>query len=127
MITAYLLYTGPDGHSHVTPGRVTPEIFIDATSIHFRETPAHSSYDWHNDPIPQYVITLSGILEFVTRTGETCVIRPGDVLIATDHTGSGHKWRLINDDPWRRAYVIFKKGGNFQFVPDVAVNEKVAY
>jgi hypothetical protein len=39
MITAYLLYTGPDGHSHVTPGRITPEVPVDSTSIQFKECP----------------------------------------------------------------------------------------
>jgi hypothetical protein len=34
-----------------------------------KETPPHSSYDWHDDPEPQYVITLSGMLEFATRDG----------------------------------------------------------
>ena len=80
----------------------------DVVAIHFKETPAHSSFDWHNDPEPQYVITLSGTLEFTTRDGETFVVRPGDVLVATDHVGSGHKWRLIDDQPWRRAYVVLK-------------------
>jgi hypothetical protein len=28
------------------------------------------------------------------------------------------KWRLINDEPWKRAYVVFKKGANTRFVPD---------
>jgi mannose-6-phosphate isomerase-like protein (cupin superfamily) len=47
-----------------------------------KETPAHSSFDWHNDPEPQYVITLSGTLDFTTRDGETFILRPGDVLVA---------------------------------------------
>jgi hypothetical protein len=33
-------------------------------------------------------------------------------------TPAGHKWRLINDEPWKRAYVVFKKGANTHFVPD---------
>jgi len=69
-------------------------------------------------PIPQYVITLSGVLEFTTVGGETFTIRRGDVLLAVDHTGSGHKWRLINDEPWKRAYVVFKQGADTHFVPD---------
>ena len=84
----------------------------------FKETPPHSSFDWHNDPIPQYAITLSGVLEFTTVGGETFTIRPGDVLLAVDHIGSGHKWRLINDEPWKRAYVVFKEGADTHFVPD---------
>jgi quercetin dioxygenase-like cupin family protein len=120
MIRAYRLYTGPDGNSHVVRGSVNASSLVDAESIEFKETPAHSAFDWHNDPTPQYVITLSGVLEFATVGGETFTIRPGDVLVAEDHTGSGHKWRLINDEPWKRAYVIFKKGANIQFVPDEA-------
>jgi quercetin dioxygenase-like cupin family protein len=118
MIRAYRLYTGPDGDSHVTVGSIHADVLIDATSIHFKETASHSTYDWHNDPIPQYVLTLSGILEFTTKGGETFTLHPGEVLVAEDHTGTGHKWRLLNDDPWRRAYVIFAPGVKTQFIAD---------
>jgi quercetin dioxygenase-like cupin family protein len=118
MIRAYRLYTGLDGNSHVARGSVTGDELVDAESIRFKETPAHSSFDWHNAPAPQYVITLTGILEFTTSGGETFTIYPGDVLLALDQSGSGHKWRLINDEPWKRAYVIFKEGADTRFVPD---------
>jgi quercetin dioxygenase-like cupin family protein len=120
MIRAYRLYTGPDGNSHVVRGSIGETKLVGAQSILFKETPAHSSFDWHNDPIPQYVITLSGVLEFTTLGGETFTIRPGEILLAEDHTGSGHKWRLINDEPWKRAYVVFKEGVNTEFVADAA-------
>jgi len=120
MIRAYRLYTGPDGNSHVVPGSVNGAKLVDAKSIEFKETAAHSTFDWHNDPAPQYVITLAGVLEFATVGGEKFTLHPGEVLVAEDNTGSGHKWRLINDEPWRRAYVIFKQGANTQFVPDAA-------
>ncbi len=118
MIRAFRIYTGPDGDSHVVKGAVNTDKLVDAESIHFKETPANSSYSWHNDPVPQYVITLAGILEFTTKGGETFTIHPGDILIAEDHTGSGHKWRLVNDEPWKRAYVVFKTGADVQFVPE---------
>src|SRR6202521_3450809 len=118
MIRAYRLYTGPEGDSHVVRGTVNEGALVDVKTIHFKETAAHSSYDWHNDPIPQYVITLAGVLEFATVGGETFTIHPGDVLLAVDHTGSGHKWRLTNDEPWKRAYVVFKEGADTHFVPD---------
>ncbi len=44
-------------------------------------------------PEKQFVITLSGTLEFVTPDGEKFVVRPGDVLLAEDNAGEGHKWR----------------------------------
>ena len=118
MISAYLMYTGEDGNSHVKRGSISAGALVKADRALFKETAAHSSFDWHNDPIPQYVITLSGILEFTTKTGETFTIHPGEVLLAIDHTGSGHKWRLINDDPWKRVYVVFKEGEDTHFVPD---------
>ena len=118
MIRAYRLYTGTDGNSHVVSGAVNGDRLVDAESIHFKETASHSNYDWHNDPIPQYVITLSGVLEFSTVGGEKFTLRPADVLLAEDHTGSGHKWHLVDDEPWRRAYVVFKTGADTQFVPD---------
>ena len=118
MIRCYRLYTGPDGDSHVERGSIGVDALVAAASVQFKETPAHSSLDWHNDPIPQYVITLSGILEFTTRGGETFTLHPGDVLLAVDHTGTGHSWRLVNDDPWKRAYVVFETGADTRFLPD---------
>jgi quercetin dioxygenase-like cupin family protein len=65
------------------------------------------------------VITLSGTLEFTTRGGETFVLRPGDVLLAEDNVGTGRKWRLIDDQPWRRAYIVLKPGAKDSFVPQL--------
>jgi len=116
MLRAFKLYTGPDNASHVLEGTIDEKDRTDVVAIHFKETPAHSSYDWHPDPEPQFVITLSGTLEFATPDGETFILRPGDVLVAIDHIGKGHKWRLIDDQPWRRAYVVLKPGAKDSFV-----------
>jgi quercetin dioxygenase-like cupin family protein len=117
MLHAFKLYTGPDNASHVVEGTIAENDRTDVVAIHCKETPAHSSFDWHDAPERQYVITLAGTLEFTTRDGETFVLRPGDVLVATDDIGSGHKWRLIDDQPWRRAYVVLKPGARDLFVP----------
>jgi len=61
-----------------------------------------------------------GTLEFQTKSGATFTIRPGDILLAQDNTGSGHKWRLIGDDPWRRAYVVYQNGADLNFKPATA-------
>jgi quercetin dioxygenase-like cupin family protein len=114
---AYKLYTGPDNASHVLKGTINLKDRTDVVAIHFKETPAHSSLDWHQDPEPQFVITLSGTLEFLTRDGETFVLRPGEVLLAEDNAGSGHKWRLTDEQPWRRAYVVLKPGAQDLFIP----------
>jgi quercetin dioxygenase-like cupin family protein len=118
MIKAYKLYTGTDGHSHIQTGTVNQGVLSHASSIRFQESPPHSFYDWHNAPADQYVITLSGTLEFETRTGETFIIKPGDLLIAMDTTGSAHKWKLIDEEPWKRIYVVFDPSQQINFVPD---------
>ena len=77
-----------------------------ANSVSFRETQPGHDLAWHDAPTHQLVLTLTGTLEFETRDGQRFVIRPGDVLLAEDTTGSGHRWRLLGGEPWRRAYVV---------------------
>ncbi len=108
------LYTGDDGESHFDVGHVNlhEQDGLNALSspdrageISFEETPSGSSLDWHGAPQRQYVITLSGELEFETRDGTKQRLYPGDILLAEDTHGGGHRWRLTGDQPWRRAYV----------------------
>lgn len=112
---AFKLYTGPDNASHFQEGTVAERLTTQVVSIRFQESPPHSSFDWHDAPELQYVITLAGTLEFTTRDGETFTLRPGDVLVAKDNVGSGHKWRLIDDQPWRRVYVVLQTGADDLF------------
>jgi quercetin dioxygenase-like cupin family protein len=108
------LFTGDDGQPHFHVGEIewneatalnTISRSGPAHTITFEETAAGASLDWHNAPHRQYVITLSGRLEFETRSGKKQTIEPGDILLAEDTSGGGHRWRLIDDQPWRRVYV----------------------
>ncbi|OUM05415.1 hypothetical protein BW686_21185 [Pseudomonas syringae] len=123
-IKAFRLCTGPDNLSHVIEGSIDQKAITDVSALHFKETPAHSKYDWHAAPEEQYVITLSGTLEFSTTGGENFVLHPGEVLLAQDTTGPGHRWKLIDDQPWRRAYVITKPGDKSAFVPKAGAPAK---
>jgi quercetin dioxygenase-like cupin family protein len=86
------------------------------TSISFRETRAGGAFEWHDAPTRQFVVTLSGTLDFQTRAGDHFILRPGDILLAEDTTGSGHSWKLIDNEPWRRAYVILASDARIPFV-----------
>jgi quercetin dioxygenase-like cupin family protein len=116
MIRAVRLYIGSDGASHVAEGTIATNYASDVTTISFAESEPHASFDWHTAPRKQFVVTLSGTLEFTTHEGETFVLRPGDVLVAEDTSGTGHKWRLLDDQPWRRVYVGIKDDAPNHFV-----------
>ena len=115
MIKAYKLYTGADGHSHVETGYVAENEFFETGQLRFKETAPFTDYDWHNAPEEQYVLTLEGTLEFETKTGETFILNAGEVLIALDTTGTAHKWRMLTDKPWKRAYVTITEGTVINF------------
>ncbi len=118
MIKAYKLFTGPDGHSYFKVGNVSEAVITQTDSIRFQESAPGSVYDWHPAPTDQFVINLKGTLEFTTFKGETFILEPGQVLIAQDTTGTGHKWRLLGSDPWQRAYVVFSDITNVNFISD---------
>ena len=126
MIRCVRIWTGDDGNSLFEEG------FIDlaegmrgdavgkpvrVVELSFQETRSGGSYQWHQDPVPRFVITLSGTLEFEVKSGASFTIRPGDILLAQDNSGTGHKWRLIGDEPWRRAYVVYEEGADLRFKP----------
>lgn len=124
MIRCFRLWTGEDGNSHFEEGTIDLSVgergdiksdAVAVSSLSFRETSSGGSWAWHQDPTPRFVLTLSGTLEFETRGGERFTIRPGDVLLAQDHTGSGHRWHLVGNEPWRRAYVNVAPGTKLAF------------
>jgi hypothetical protein len=107
---AFKLYIGSDNASHLLEGEVALDKSTDVVSLHFQESPPGSAFDWHVAPHRQYVLTLTGTLEFTTRDDEVFI------MVADDTVGSGHKWRLIDEAPWRRCYVVLKPGAPDLFV-----------
>jgi quercetin dioxygenase-like cupin family protein len=127
MIRCVRLSTGPDGASHVEVGKLDMEpgrnadlvsAAMAAAHVTVEETAGGGSLAWHTAPVRQLVVTLSGDLSFSTRDGEEFALRPGDVLLAEDVSGSGHQWRLLGSDPWRRMYVVLAPDTEVPFVRD---------
>jgi hypothetical protein len=119
MIRCVRLWTGSDGDSHFEEGIIDLKPgergdFLSGrtatTTVSFQESASGGAFAWHNAPTVQLVITLCGTLEFQTRDGEHFFIHPGDILYAEDTAGSGHCWKLTDDQPWRRAYVVLEAG-----------------
>jgi quercetin dioxygenase-like cupin family protein len=127
MIRCVRLWTGDDGESHFEEGRIdlpaggrgdAVSAMAAAVSISFRETHKGGSFDWHDAPARQLVLTLSGVLEFETRGGRRFTLGAGDLLLAEDTTGGGHRWHAVGDNPWRRAYIVLADGTTVPFVPE---------
>jgi hypothetical protein len=124
MIRCVRIWTGDDGNSYFEEGVIDLEPGqrgdmlsgrIGTTTISFQETASGGTFAWHTAPARQLVITLSGTLDFQTREGEHFPIAPGDILFAEDTAGSGHSWKLTDDQPWRRAYAILQPGASVPF------------
>jgi hypothetical protein len=108
------IYSGNDGESHFEDLEVPlqPQGLVGAlsalqpaTGIVFRETGAEYDYDWHNAPRRQYVINLAGGVELEVGDGSKRRLGAGDVLLAEDLTGRGHKSRAIGRDRRRSIFV----------------------
>jgi|SRR5229473_1887421 len=99
------------------PARRPADRQAGTATVSFQETKSGGAYAWHAAPARQLVITLSGTLDFQTREGRHFRLHPGDILFAEDTTGSGHSWTLVDDQPWRRAYVILAPTASVPFHP----------
>ena len=119
MIRCVRIWTGEDGNSCFEEGEIdlaggARGDFLSgkagAVSVSFQETASGGTFAWHDAPARQFVITLSGTLDFQTRKGEHFMLHPGDILLAEDTAGTGHSWKLVDENPWRRAYVILGAG-----------------
>ena len=73
MIRCVRMWTGEDGDSLFEEGWIDLSSGVRGDSIgepvpvvelSFQETRSGGSYEWHEDPAPRFVITLSGTLEF---------------------------------------------------------------
>ncbi len=111
------VYTGDDGESHFEElevdltagdragiGRLS-ELWP-ATGVVFRETGPEYDLDWHQAPRRQLVVMLSGGgVEIEVGSGERRRLRAGDILLAEDTSGRGHRSRAIDDTPRRSIFV----------------------
>ena len=103
------VYAGDDGESHFGEveiplqdlgaiGTLSP--LFAGSGVIFRETDGAYDLDWHPAPRRQLVVMLSGGgVELEVGSGETRRLHAGEVLLAEDTTGRGHKSRAIDPEP----------------------------
>jgi hypothetical protein len=108
------LSTGPDNRSYFEDIEVPFESREDfglftypepAKAVFFREIPPGWVYSWHNVICREYVIMIDGEAEIEVGSGEKRVFRKGDVLLAEDSTGQGHRTRVLGKKIWQQVFV----------------------
>lgn len=111
------IFTGSDGRSHFEDldfefaprgdATVTTPL-LGATDVVFRRAAPGYVNDWHKAPKRQYVITLSGQWEVEVGDGSKRSFGAGDILLAEDVTGQGHKSKVLGSQPRIYAFVPLK-------------------
>lgn len=102
------VYAGDDGESHFEDvvvelkdrgpmGRISA--LVAGQGVIFREVDGDYELDFHNAPRRQYVVNLTGSVELETGDGTCRVLGPGEILLAEDTTGRGHKSRAVGNTP----------------------------
>ena len=71
----------------------------------FRQSDANYAWDFHTAPRRQYVVLLEGGVEIETSDGEKRQFGVGDVLLAEDVSGKGHRTRSLDGRPFRALFV----------------------
>ena len=107
------LYTGTDNETHFEDVPVTfayqgygvriPSVWLsegglmEVEGFHFVSMPAGwNGGDWHPAPARQFIMPLSGEMEFEVSDGEKRVFGPGDVLLVEDTSGKGHISKMVS-------------------------------
>ena len=102
------VYTGDDGESHFEDVdiKVTSEggigrlsSLIEGPGVMFREVDGTYDLDFHTAPRRQFVVNLRGSVDITVGSGETRRLNSGDILLAEDTTGHGHKSRAVEGQP----------------------------
>jgi hypothetical protein len=52
----------------------------------------------HPAPARRLLALLRGEYEIITNTGESCIVRAGDCLLADDVASKGHRTREVGDE-----------------------------
>lgn len=115
------LYTGVDGLSHFEQVNVKLSPVAGApTSVEESEhLSMKNAYvvriapgffeDWHNADVRRYVVTIRGRAEVEVAGGQKLVAQPGQVVLAEDLTGKGHRFRVLGDSNWVALFVDMEK------------------
>ena len=102
-MATYHLYSDAAGFSRIEPiDFTTTAEFSDgraAKSINFTPHEVGWDVDLHPAPRRQVVFVVSGQVEIGLEDGTKYVFSPGDIFLADDASGRGHRTRTVGNEP----------------------------
>lgn len=102
------VYTGDDGESHFEDVDIAMEVaggagrlskLIRGDGVIFREVEGSYDLDFHTAPRRQFVVNLTGAVDITVGDGTVRRLGPGEILLAEDTTGHGHKSQAVEGQP----------------------------
>lgn len=113
------VYTGDDGESHFEDvdievasqggiGRLSS--LIPGPGVMFREVDGDYDLDFHTAPRRQFVVNLRGSVDITVGSGETRRLESGDILLAEDTTGHGHRSKAVEGRPRSCLFIPIDEG-----------------
>ncbi|WP_162958301.1 hypothetical protein [Nocardia yunnanensis] len=72
----------------------------------------------HTAPARQWVVMLRGSVEVTVTSGEKRVFAPGDLLLAADVDGLGHRTATLGDPPFEALYIAAPEEASAPAVPE---------
>ena len=99
------VFTGEDSQSHFedieiplaqSSGIGSLSRLYKGPGVIFRQVDGTYDLDFHNAPRRQLVVNLQGSVEIEVGSGEKRQLHTGDILVAEDTTGQGHRSRAID-------------------------------
>ena len=82
---------------------------LDVDALYLRETPGGERQEWHVAPSRQWVVLLSGAVEVEVSSGEVRRFDSGDVLLAEDTTGKGHRTTALTPGPRKSLFITVRE------------------
>ena len=116
MFTIVKIYSDERGESHfenidipLKDGGIIGKLSesLPVSSVIFREVEPSYDWDYHNAPHKQYIILLDGEIEIETSLGERRTFKGGDVILAEDTTGKGHRTKNLTPIRRKSIFVTF--------------------
>jgi hypothetical protein len=113
------VYTGDDGASHFEDVEVDlpnqgiggqMSELIGGTGVIFRHVQGSYDLDFHTAPRRQFVVNLLGEVDITVGDGTCRRLGAGEILLAEDTTGQGHKSQAVGGRPRDCLFIPIDEG-----------------